>query len=69
MAVLFATSDSALSLGRNQDLLDPRLAMLPSSTARALLGTVQDVDPAGFVGSFESIAFIGVVGAVVAIVG
>lgn len=69
VAVLFATSDSALSLGRDQDLLDPALAMLPSSTARALLGTVQDIDPAFFVGSFESIAFIGVVGAVLAVVG
>ena len=69
LAVVIATSDSALSLGRNQDLLDPALAMLPSSTARALLGTVQNIDPAFFVGSFESIAFVGVVGAVVAVVG
>ncbi len=69
VAVVVATSDSALSLGRNQDLLNPQLAMLPSSTARALLGTVQNSDPARFVGSFESIAFIGVVGAVLAVIG
>ena len=69
VAVVVATSDSALSLGRNQDLLNPQLAMLPNSTARALLGTVQNSDPARFVGSFESIAFIGVVGAVLAVIG
>ena len=69
VAVLFATADSALSLGRHQNLLDPSLSLLPSATARALLGTVQDVDPALFVGSFESVAFVGVVGAVLAVIG
>ena len=69
LAVVYATSDSILSLGRNQDLEDPALALLPSSTARALLGTVQNVDPARFVGGFESIAFLGVVGAVLAVIG
>ena len=69
VAVVYATSDSILSLGRNQDLEDPALALLPSSTARALLGTVQNVDPARFVGGFESIAFLGVVGAVLAVIG
>lgn len=69
VAVLYATADSALSLGRTQNLLDPSLSLLPSATVRALLGTVQDIDPAMFVGSFESIAFVGVVGAVLAVIG
>ena len=69
VAVLFATADSVLSLGRHQNLLDPRLSLLPSATARALLGTVQDVDPAVSAGSFESVAFVGVVAAILAVIG
>ncbi len=70
VAVLAATADSALRGGRTiEDLIQPALSLQPSASARALLGTVQDVDPAFFVGSFESIAFVGVTVAILALIG
>ncbi len=50
-------------------LLSPALSLTPSASVRALLGTVQDRDPAIFAGGFESIAFIGVVVALLVAVG
>jgi hypothetical protein len=70
VAVLYATADSALDGGRSRDeLLNPMLVMQPRAAARALFGTIDKVDPAGFVGSFESIAFVGVVVGILALVG
>ncbi len=70
IAVLYATADSALDGGRSREELSiPALALQPRAAARALFGTVEDVDPAGFVGSFESIAFVGVVAAILALIG
>ena len=70
VAVLFATADSAIGGGRSiDDLLSPELSLTPSATARAVLGTIQDRDPAVFAGGFESIGFIGVVVALLAVVG
>ncbi len=65
-----ATRESVLHGGRDDvDLLDPSLALVPGAAARALFGTVTDRDPAGFVGSFESVAFVGVAVVVMAVVG
>ena len=70
VAVLFATADSAIGGGRSiDDLLSPALSLAPDAAARALLGTIQDRDPAIFAGGFESIGFIGVVVALLAVVG
>jgi hypothetical protein len=69
-ASLRATADSAITGGRDIDeLLLPALSLTPRATARAMLGTVQDRDPAVFAGGFESIGFVGVAVALVAIVG
>ncbi len=70
VAVLYATADSAITGGRDADqLLSPALSLQPQYAARALLGTVQDRDPAAFAGGFENIAFVGVVVAILAVVG
>ena len=70
VAVLAATADSVISSGRDPDrLLSPALSLDPAATARALLGTVQNRDPAAFAGGFESIAFVGVAVAIVAFIG
>ncbi len=70
VAVLYATADSALADGRElSQLSSPALSLQPRLAARALLGTMQDRDPAAFAGGFESIAFIGVVVAILSIVG
>ncbi|MGB7880219.1 MAG: DUF6541 family protein [Ilumatobacteraceae bacterium] len=70
VAVLYATADSAIAGGRElSQLSSPALSLEPELIARALLGTVQDRDPAAFAGGFESIAFLGVVAAIVAVVG
>ena len=70
VAVLAATTDSVISSGRDPNrLLSSALSLQPASTAKALLGTVQNRDPAAFAGGFESIAFVGVAVAIVAIVG
>ena len=60
--MLFATTNSAIKGGRDLDtLLLPALSLTPRASVRAFLGTVQDRDQAIFAGGFESIAFIGVV--------
>jgi hypothetical protein len=70
VAVLYATADSAITGGRDLDaLLSTSLSMERKYLARAVLGTVTDQDPAVFAGSFESIAFLGVVAAALALVG
>ena len=70
VASLLAVADSAVSGGRDETkLLDPALRLRPSTTWQALLGTVQDRDHAVFAGAFEAIVFIGVVVALLAIVG
>ena len=70
VAVLYATADSAISGGRDLDALrSPALSLPRQDIARAVLGTVQDRDPAAFASGFESIVFIGVVVAMLAVIG
>lgn len=70
VAVLYATADSAISGGRDLDSLrSPALSLQSDHLARAVLGTVQNRDPAAFAAGFESIAFIGVVAALLAVIG
>jgi hypothetical protein len=70
VAVLYATADSAITGGRDLDALrSPALSLPKSNLARAVLGTVQDRDPAGFASGFESIVFIGVVVSLLVAVG
>jgi hypothetical protein len=70
VAVLYATADSAIAGGRDlESLRSPALSLPTASMAQAVLGTVQDRDPAAFASGFESIVFIGVVVAVLAVVG
>jgi hypothetical protein len=70
VAVLFATADSAITGGRDLDALrSPALSLPREYLARAVLGTVQDRDPAEFASGFESIMFLGVVVSLLAIVG
>jgi hypothetical protein len=70
VAVLYATADSAVSGGRDIEALrSPALSLPREYMARALLGTVQDRDLAEFASGFESIAFVGVVGAVFVVMG
>jgi hypothetical protein len=70
VAVLYATSDSAISGGRDLDALRSPALSLPSEyLARALLGTVQDRDPAEFASGFESIVFLGVAVSFLVVIG
>jgi len=70
VAVLHATADSAISGGRDIEALrSPALSLPTEYLARALLGTVQDRDPAAFASGFESIAFLGVVVALLVVIG
>jgi hypothetical protein len=60
--VLFATADSAITGGRDLEALrSPALSLPRKYLAQAVLGTVQDRDPAAFASGFESIVFVGVV--------
>lgn len=59
VAVLHATGDSAITGGRDLEALRSPALSLPSEfAARAVLGTVQDRDPAEFASGFESIVFL-----------
>ena len=58
-----------MSLGRNQDLLEPAAGDAAELDGAGAARHRAELDPARFVGSFESIAFIGVVGAVLAVIG
>jgi hypothetical protein len=70
VAVLYATADSAITGGRELDALrSPALSLPKSNLARAVLGTVQDRDPAVFASGFESIVFVGVVVSLLVAVG
>jgi hypothetical protein len=70
VAVLYATSDSAISGGRDLEALRSPALSLPSEyLARAVLGTVQDRDPAEFATGFESIVFLGVSVSLLAVIG
>jgi hypothetical protein len=70
IAALHATADSAITGGRDLEALrSPALSLPTEYMARALLGTVQDRDPAEFASGFESIGFVGVVVALVFVVG
>lgn len=70
VAVLYATADSAITGGRDLETLrSPALSLPKSNIARAVLGTVQDRDPAAFASGFESIVFIGVVVSLLVAVG
>ena len=70
VAVLYATADSAITGGRDLEELRSQALSLPRKyLAQAVLGTVQDRDPAAFASSFESIVFIGVVVAILSVVG
>jgi hypothetical protein len=70
VAVLFATSDSAITAGRDLEALRSPALSLPSEyLAQAVLGTVQNRDPAVFASGFESIVFIGVIVALLMVIG
>jgi hypothetical protein len=70
VAVLYATGDSAITGGRDLEALRSPALSLPSEfVARAVLGTVQNRDPAAFASGFESIVFVGVVVSVLFVVG
>ncbi len=70
VAVLHATADSAITGGRDIDALrSPALSLPTEYLARALLGTVQNRDPAEFASGFESIAFLGVVVTLLVVIG
>ncbi len=70
VAVLYATGDSAITGGRDLEALrSPALSLPTESAARAVLGTVQNRDPAAFASGFESIVFVGVVVSVLFVVG
>lgn len=70
LAALYATADSAITGGRDLDALrSPALSLPPEFLARAVLGTVQDRDPAAFASGFESIVFVGVMVALLVVIG
>ena len=70
VAALYATADSAITGGRDLEALrSPALSLPRTDIARAVLGTVQDRDPAAFASGFENIVFIGVVVALLVAVG
>ena len=70
VAVLFATSDSAITGGRDLEALrSPALSLPREYLARAVLGTVQNRDPAEFATGFESIVFLGVVASLLVVIG
>ena len=70
VAVLFATADSAITGGRDLEALrSPALSLPREYLARAVLGTVQDRDPAEFATGFESIVFLGVIVSLLMVVG
>ncbi len=70
VAALYATADSAITGGRDLEALrSPALSLPRKDIARSLLGTVQARDPAAFASGFENIAFIGVVVALLVVVG
>jgi antitoxin (DNA-binding transcriptional repressor) of toxin-antitoxin stability system len=70
VAVLFATADSAITGGRDLEALrSPALSLSRGYLARAVLGTVQDRDPAEFATGFESIVFLGVIVSLLVVVG
>ena len=70
VAVLYATGDSAIAGGRDLEALrSPALSLPTEIAARAVLGTVQDRDPAAFASGFESIVFLGVIVSVLFVVG
>ena len=70
VTALYATADSAITGGRDLEALrSPALSLPRKDIARAVLGTVQDRDPAAFASGFENIVFIGVVVALLVIVG
>lgn len=70
VAALLATADSAITGGRNEDeLASATLSLQGHAVVRALLGTVQDHDPAVFSGGFESIGYLGVVVSLIALIG
>jgi hypothetical protein len=70
VAVLYATADSAITGGRDLETLrSPALSLQSEYLAQAVLGTVQNRDPAAFAAGFESIVFIGVTVAVLLVIG
>ena len=70
VAVLHATADSAITGGRDLEALrSPALSLPKEFLAQAVLGTVQNRDPAAFASGFESIVFIGVVVALLTVIG
>jgi hypothetical protein len=70
VAALHATADSAITGGRDLEALrSPALSLPRKFIARAVLGTVQDRDPAAFASGFENIVFIGVVVALLVVIG
>ena len=70
VASLYATADSAITGGRELEALrSPALSLPRENLARAVLGTVQNRDPAAFASGFESIVFVGVVVAILVVIG
>lgn len=69
-ASLLATRDSQLSSGRDLESLETSsLALTVRASARALLGSIRQVSPDMFVGSFEAVSYVGVTVGLLALFG
>jgi hypothetical protein len=65
-----ATRDSEIGIGRSlTELESPALATRPGYLAQVLFGTVRHLEQDVFAGGFESIGYVGVAGAFLAVVG
>lgn len=70
LAALAATTDSAITSGRDMSALaSPLLSARPHHLVQSLLGSVRYVADDMFAGGFESIGHVGVVGAILAVAG
>ena len=70
LATAAATGVSAVHRTRElRDLALPDRAVAPNQLLQVLLGTVRDIGPDRFAGSFESIGYVGVAGALLAGIG
>ncbi len=70
LATAAATNASAVTRTRElKDLLRPERAVAPDRLLHVLLGTVRDIGPDRFVGTFETVGYVGVAAATLATVG
>lgn len=70
MASLVATRESQFSAGRNLDSLGTStLALSVRASARSLFGTIRQIRPDVFVGSFETVSYLGVAVVLLALLG